>query len=107
VKRIGELLFLLESDSWFFLPFLFPAELIRLVAGRDEAKNLAGENPPPDSDPSNAPSLGEFTQTCQEILRKRRSRASSSKNAVSFLSGVHNETLSVAAMSSAIQIVRL
>jgi len=30
---------------------LFPAQLILVVAGPEEAKNLAGQNPPPDSDP--------------------------------------------------------
>jgi hypothetical protein len=30
----------------------FPAELILVVAGPEETKDLAGKDPPPDSDPS-------------------------------------------------------
>ena len=33
------------------LPFFPPAVLILLVAGPEGAKNLAGESPPPDSNP--------------------------------------------------------
>jgi hypothetical protein len=33
------------------ISFLFPAVLILQVAGLEEAKNLAGKCPPPDSDP--------------------------------------------------------
>src|SRR5262245_66612098 len=41
-------------DSWFFLSC--PAEVILIVAGREEAKNPAG-SPPTDSDPLAASSL--------------------------------------------------
>ena len=45
-----ELFFLVESvDSWFFLSF--PRCVDSAIAGPEEAKNLAGESPPPDSDP--------------------------------------------------------
>jgi len=33
------------------LTFLFPAELVFEFAGPEEAKNVAGKYPPPDSDP--------------------------------------------------------
>ena len=35
------------------LPLFFPAGLFLVVAGPKETKNLAGESPPPDSDPFN------------------------------------------------------
>jgi hypothetical protein len=42
-QKYWSLSVLAESlDSWFFLSF-FPAELLQLVAGREKAKNLAGE----------------------------------------------------------------
>ena len=31
--------------------FLFPRRVDSAIAGREEAKNLAGKSPPPDSDP--------------------------------------------------------
>jgi len=38
-------------NHWFHgSSFFFPATLIALVAGLEEAKNPAGESPPPDSD---------------------------------------------------------
>jgi hypothetical protein len=47
---VAELLFWSESmDSWFFLSFT-PLIYFR-IAGQEEAQNLAGECPPPDSDP--------------------------------------------------------
>jgi hypothetical protein len=36
------------------LPFLFPLWLILGTAGLEQAKNLAGESSPPDSNPFNA-----------------------------------------------------
>jgi hypothetical protein len=33
------------------IPFLFPRGVDSAIAGLEKAKNLAGESPPPDSDP--------------------------------------------------------
>jgi hypothetical protein len=44
-------------DSWFFLSF--PAVLILLIAGPEETKNLAGECPPPDSNPFSDAEFGQ------------------------------------------------
>jgi hypothetical protein len=41
-----------ELNQWIHSSsFLFPAELIPVIAGPEGAKNLAGKSPPPDSDP--------------------------------------------------------
>jgi hypothetical protein len=37
--------------------FLFPRRVVSAIAGLEEAKNLAGKTPPPDSDPFNLRSL--------------------------------------------------
>jgi hypothetical protein len=33
------------------ISFLFPRRVLSAIAGLEEAKNLAGKSPPPDSDP--------------------------------------------------------
>jgi hypothetical protein len=43
------------------LPFFFPARLILRFAGPEGAKNLAGNRPPPDSDPLEKCSLEKIT----------------------------------------------
>jgi hypothetical protein len=43
--------FLVEYNGFIVLPFLFPRRVASAIAGLEEAKNLAGKSPPPDSDP--------------------------------------------------------
>jgi len=40
------------------LPFHFPRPVVSAIAGLEEAKNLAGRSPPPDSDPFNDAQFG-------------------------------------------------
>jgi hypothetical protein len=60
-----QLFVLIDSmDSWFFLSF--SAELVLDSSGDpQEAKNLAGKNPPPDSDPYNV--SNSFTELCTNL----------------------------------------
>jgi hypothetical protein len=37
-------------DAWDDISFLFPRRVDSAIAGLEEAKNLAGKTPPPDSD---------------------------------------------------------
>src|SRR5204863_2139319 len=52
------------------LPFFFPATLILRFAGPEEAKNLAGRCPPPDSDPFNGAEFGQNTPASQDNSRR-------------------------------------
>ena len=56
------------------LSFFFPAELIQLVAGPEEAKNLAGKCPPPDSDPF---SDGRVCKKSGQLVKTIRSKGES------------------------------
>jgi hypothetical protein len=44
----------------------FPAGLILGLRGPEEAKNLAGESPPPDSNPFSDPFLRKILPACQD-----------------------------------------
>jgi hypothetical protein len=70
------------------LPFLsFPAVLIQLAAGPDEAKNLAGQKGLRLIQIRLAtPSLQKFTPACQDNLLPTRIADSNSTNAVNFSS---------------------
>jgi len=78
--------------------FLLPRRVDSLVAGPEEAKNLAGESPPPDLDPFSDAEVEELAPACQSNSPQARIGDSSSRNTVSFSSRTHNQTLSVAAM---------
>ncbi|OLA95987.1 MAG: hypothetical protein AUH19_08755 [Verrucomicrobia bacterium 13_2_20CM_55_10] len=77
--------------------FLFPAELLSGIAGPEGAKNLAGKCPPPDSDPFDDAEFGKTSPPCQAKKPPPNRRFEFPKRGQLFI-GVHNETLSVAAM---------
>jgi hypothetical protein len=81
-----------SEDSWIFLPFVFPAELNQLVAGPEEAENLAGENPPPDSDPFSDAESGENLGCSSSQFVASANRRSEFHKRSQLLIGVHNET---------------
>ena len=54
------------------VPFLFPADLIHLVAGPEEAKNLAGKVSPPDSNPFGDIECEKISQTRQALWHSSR-----------------------------------
>jgi hypothetical protein len=72
------------------LPFSFPGWVTFVVAGPEGAKNLAGERPPPDSDPLKA----EFRKN---LVRLSRQFSASANRRFKFqercqlLIGVHNK----------------
>jgi len=68
------------------LPFLFPPKLDFGIAGPEEAKNLAGKDPPPVSDPFSETNFEEISRARQAQLPSARIANSSSTNAVSFSS---------------------
>ena len=84
-------------------PFLFPRRVDSAIAGLEEAKNLAGESPPPDSDPFRiqirlaTPSLERILPICQANSATPNRRFEFDERSQLFI-GAHNETLSVAAM---------
>ena len=43
------------------ISFQFPRRVVSAIAGLEEAKNLAGESPPPDSDPFSSAELGKIS----------------------------------------------
>ena len=45
--------------------FLFPRRVVSAIAGLEEAKNLAGESPPPDSDPFSDAESRKISPVCQ------------------------------------------
>jgi hypothetical protein len=51
------------------ISFLFPRRVDSAIAGLEEAKNLAGESPPPDSDRNEK----RFYQNPAEIVNPKRS----------------------------------
>jgi hypothetical protein len=60
-------------NSSVFPSFLFHAALIRLIAGPEEVKNLAGESPPPDSDPFSNAEFGEnLVSLSSQFVNARR-----------------------------------
>jgi hypothetical protein len=86
-------------DSWGFSFLLFfPAALSQLIAGPEGAKNLAGESPPPDSDPfSDAKSDENYSSSSRQFTRSANRRFEFQKSRQLFLR-VRNEPLSVAAV---------
>src|SRR5215510_11383830 len=74
-------------SGFMVLPFFFPATLILRYAGSEEAKNLAGKIPPPDSNPLETRSLKKITPACQPKTRDPESPLRVLKKEVSFLSG--------------------
>ena len=113
-------LFLVESvDSWFFLSV--PAAVTQLITGREEAKNLAGKDPPPDSDPFSDPEFGKNLPVSQAanvrcslrgMVRPGEHRDlpevadSSSRNAGNFSSACATKRFPSRRCASTIQIVR-
>jgi hypothetical protein len=77
--------------------FLFPAELDSGIAGPEEAKNLAGKYPPPDSDPFNDCLVWQESRLLVKTIRRKRRLQIRVPETPSFI-GTHNEMLSVAAM---------
>jgi hypothetical protein len=69
-----------------------------VIAGREEAKNLAGKSPPPDSDPfSDAESGRDLADLSSQFATRANSRLKFQKRSELFLCA-HNKTLSVAAI---------
>jgi hypothetical protein len=65
--------------------FLFLRRVVFAIAGLEEAKNLAGESPPPDSDRLLAtPSFEKISPVCQDNPPQAQIADSSSRNAVNF-----------------------
>jgi hypothetical protein len=48
------------------LPFFSPAKLILGLRGPEEAKNLAGKSPPPDSGPFSDAEFEKISLACQD-----------------------------------------
>jgi hypothetical protein len=89
----------LEISRFILFPLLFPAALISWIAGSDRGEKPSGKSPPPNSNPF---SDGEFGKN----LSCSSSTVGASANCpFQFLKrrqlfiGVHNETLSVIAVS--------
>ena len=55
------------------ISFLFPRRIDSAIAGLGEAKNLAGESPPPDSDPFGDAEFGKTPPVLKTIRRERES----------------------------------
>src|SRR5439155_25958968 len=66
------------------LPFLFPPKLDFGIAVPEEAKNLAGKDPPPVLDPFSETNFEEISVARQAQLPSARIATSNSTNAVSF-----------------------
>jgi hypothetical protein len=80
--------------------FLFPARLILLSAGPEEAKNLSGESPSPDSRMAFSDAECEKSrQSVKPIRRKGTAPISSSQKRSQLFIRVHNETLSTNALN--------
>jgi hypothetical protein len=91
-------------DSWFFLSF--PRSVVILIAGPEEAKNPAGESPPPDSDPFSDAEFGKNPGTpSRQFAAALNRRFKFDKGCEVFIRS-RDETLSVAAMGVSYEIVR-
>jgi hypothetical protein len=64
-------------DSWFFLSFSQLAWIYG-IAGPEEAKNLAGKVPPPDSNPFGDIECEKISQSRQALWRSSRQLADQS-----------------------------
>jgi len=80
------------------LPFFFPATLILRFAGSEGAKNLAGQMPPPDSNPFSDAESGKISLGCQAAKTATPNRRFQFHKRSQDFIGTHNETLSVVAM---------
>jgi hypothetical protein len=78
--------------------FLFPRRVDSAIAGLEEAKNLAGESPPPDSDPFNGVEFGEKPACLsRQFAAKANPRFEFEKRGQQFIRS-HNVTFPVAPM---------
>jgi len=59
-------------DQWVHgnVSFLLPRRVVSAIAGLEEAKNIAGESPPPDSDLLTPLSLKKARRSVKTIRRK-------------------------------------
>jgi hypothetical protein len=90
-----ELLVLAESVDSFSSSFLFPRPVVSAIAGLEEAKNRAGENPPPDSDLFSDAEFGKnLANLSNQFAVSATRRFQFNKRSQQFLC-VHNEPLSV------------
>ena len=64
-REILELVSLAESVGARDISFLFPRRVDFAIAGPEQAKNLAGKSPPPDSGPRSDPEFGKSRPECQ------------------------------------------
>jgi hypothetical protein len=79
-------------ESWFFL--FFPALLILLVARLEEAKNPAGESPPPDSDPFSDVEFGKKSRRLSSKLAASANRRLEFQKRSQLFIRTHNEAFS-------------
>ena len=82
---------------WFFLSF-FPAKLIVGLRGLEEVKNPAGKSPPPDSDPFSGRRALKESHLLVKHNRRSMNRLFEFQKCRQLFVGVHNETLSIAAI---------
>src|SRR5438477_9622357 len=59
-------------DSWFFLSFFFPADLLSGIAGPEETKNQRGKCPPPDSNPFSDAKFGKNPASVSRLKASTR-----------------------------------
>jgi hypothetical protein len=90
---------LCELNQWVHnISSLVPRPVDSAIAGPEGAKNLAGESPPPDSDPfSDAESEENLVRLSRKFAASPNRRFEFHKRSQFFI-GTHNQTLSVAAM---------
>ena len=95
--RSGGVVF--ELNQWIHgSSFLFPRCVDSAIAGPEEAKNLAGKSPPPDSDPFSDAEFGKNRANCQTQFAASANRRFQFQKRGQLFIRAHNETLSVVAM---------
>jgi hypothetical protein len=80
------------------LPLSSPAGLFLVVAGPEETKNLAGKDPPPDSDPLNHVEFGENPASLSRQKTATPNRCFKFHKRRQLFIRAPNETLSVVAV---------
>src|SRR5258708_643233 len=76
----------------------FPRAVRFWIAGPEEAKNLAGKSPPPDSDPFSDAEFGKNLAGLSSKLAATSNRRFEFEKGSQLFIRMHNETLSVASM---------
>jgi hypothetical protein len=85
-------------DSWFFLSFPFPAELLSEIAGPEGAKNLAGKIFRRFQIRLAVSSLEKITSPCQDKKAAITNHRFKFHKCHQLFIRMHNETLSIGAM---------